>query len=161
MTQASPLIRVRPCRPAASWSLMVFALLLVALPVSAQTPPPARGNAQTMLLGKFTDDYGSTHIVSDTLWSHGSQLHYRIVKWNEEGQYLIAQNDAANPSDGTLWTRIDWMPLPEMAPYEWGFCLSAYKAATAAEAEATLVANRATPRTGCNGFPFTRMKRAP
>lgn len=161
MTPRSRLTREYLRIPAAKCTWLLFALMIFALPVSAQAPPPARGNAQAMLFGTFADDYGSTHVVSDTLWSHGSRLHYRIVKWNEAGQYLIAQNDAANPSEGSLWTRIDWMSLPGMAPFEWGFCLSAYKAATAAEAEATRVANRATPRTGCNGFPFTRMKRAP
>ena len=125
------------CKSVANWFLVVFTLMLVALPAGAQTPGPARVSAKAMLLGAFTDDYGSTHVVSDTLWAHGGTLRYRIVKWNEAGQYLIAQNDAGNPSDGNLWTRIDWMPLPEMAPYEWGFCLSAYKAATAEEAEAT------------------------
>ena len=75
-------------------------------------------------------------------------------------RYFVAQNDAANPSDGGLWTRIDWMPLTNMAPYSWGFCMTAYRAATRELARATPPPNPATPRTGCNGFPFSRMRPA-
>lgn len=73
---------------------------------------------------------------------------------------MIAQNDLDNPGDGGLWTRIDWLPLRGMSPWEWGFCLSAYKAVSAAAAESTRVARRETPRTGCNGHPFSRMRPA-
>lgn len=75
------------------------------------------------------------------------------------GQYLIARNDEGNPGDVGRWTRIDWAPLSGMAPYTWAFCLSAYDAATAGAAEATQTARRDNLRTGCGGFPFSRMKR--
>ncbi|CAN5907988.1 hypothetical protein BH11GEM2_BH11GEM2_35000 [soil metagenome] len=58
-----------------------------------------------------------------------------------------------------LWSRIDWIRL-EMAPYEWAFCLSAYAAPTQEAALATTTARRDAPRTGCNGHPFSRMRRA-
>lgn len=45
-----------------------------------------------------------------------------------------------------------------MAPYTWGYCYSAYNAPSAAVAETVSVANRAIPRTGCNGYPFSRMR---
>jgi hypothetical protein len=32
---------------------------------------------------------------------------------------------------------------------------------TRAGAERRIVADRAAPKTGCNGFPFSRMRRAP
>jgi hypothetical protein len=37
--------------------------------------------------------------------------------------------------------------------------MSAYKAKTLEEAEKTTIANREAPKTGCGGFPFTRMKK--
>jgi hypothetical protein len=37
--------------------------------------------------------------------------------------------------------------------------LSAYQAPTADSAEATRIARPDTPRTGCNGYPFSRMQR--
>ena len=38
------------------------------------------------------------------------------------------------------------------------FCISAYKEPTIESAEAVKVVDRATPKTGCNGYPFSRMK---
>ena len=72
--------------------------------------------------------------------------------------FLIAQNDSLNQSDANLWTRIDWVKLDSMPPFEWAYCLSAYDAETREEAERTEIANKESPRTGCNGFPFSRMK---
>ncbi len=127
-------------------------LILVVAPLAAQAPD--------QLLGRFEDDYGSRHEVSDSLWRHGSSAHYRIVRWDSAGRFLIAHNDAANPSDPGRWTRIDWMPLEGMTPYAWAFCMSAYDAPTADAAARVTVADRSTPRTGCNGFPFTRLRSA-
>ena len=116
------------------------------------TPPP-------LLLGTFEDDYGIDYVISERLWHQRPDIRYRIVRWSAAEGYLIAQNDAANPSDGGLWTRIDWIVLPEMEPYAWAFCLSAYAAPSQAEAERATVAERDRPRTGCNGYPFSRMRR--
>jgi hypothetical protein len=82
-----------------------------------------------------------------------------VVKWNPEQQFAIAQNSPSNLRSANLWTRIDWMPLSGMPPYEWAFCLSAYEEASAAAAEATEIARRDQPKTGCNGYPFSRMRR--
>jgi hypothetical protein len=118
------------------------------------------GPALPMVIGVFEDDYGGRHSVTATMWTQGASTRYHITRWVPEQQYFIAHNDPANASDGGKWTRIDWMPLSGMPPYEWAFCFSAYNAPTAAAAESTTVAKRDTPRTGCNGFPFSRMKRA-
>ena len=114
-----------------------------------------------MVLGEFADDYGGHHSVSATTWMQGTSTRYTITRWVPEQQYFIAHNDSANRTDGGKWTRIDWMPLSGMPPYEWAFCFSAYNAPSAAAAESTLVAKREMPRTGCDGFPFSRMKRVP
>ncbi len=116
------------------------------------TPPP-------FLIGNFEDDYGARFTISNADFFQQSRNHFRIVRWDATNQFLIAQNDSANPSDPSRWTRIDWMTLDGMAPFEWAFCFTAYRAATRDEAESTPAAKRETPRTGCNGFPFSRMKR--
>lgn len=110
------------------------------------------------MLGRFEDDYGNRFTITPRLWLQEPGSRFHIVRWRAEAGYLIARNDASNPGDGGLWTRIDWLPLPGTPPYVWGFCLSAYKAPTAAAAESTRVARRDRPRTGCNGHPFSRMK---
>jgi hypothetical protein len=136
-------------------------LALVLLAGCSHGPPGRPGPAGTpdpLVLGEFTDDYGSRFTISPRLWLQHPRSRYHIVRWRPDSQYLIARNDPDNPSGGNLWTRIDWMRLPGMAPYAWGFCLSAYQAPNSAAAESSHVAHRETPRTGCNGHPFSRMK---
>ena len=126
---------------------------------TAQARASMAGTPAAMLVGEFGDDYGSHFSITPTTFRQGSRTVYDIVEWNAAGQYLIARNSATNVTDGGKWTRIDWLTLADMAPYTWAFCLSAYNAATRAEA-ASHVADRASPKTGCNGFPFSRMKPA-
>lgn len=112
----------------------------------------------TMMLGTFVDDYGNQYTISKSEWLQLPRNRHHIVRWHVAEQYLIAQNDSGNPSAKGQWTRIDWVRLSNMPPYDWAFCYSAFAAATAAAAESAAVARRDTPRTGCNGFPFSRMR---
>jgi hypothetical protein len=137
-------------------ALTIVSCIRVQVRRSEPSPPPP----PALLLGTFTDDYGNRYQISATEWGQSPRTRYRIRHWNAAGRYLIAQNDSANASDGGLWTRIDWVELPGMPPYRWGFCYSAYRAPSAAVAETVSVARRDTPRTGCNGFPFSRMQPA-
>ncbi|MGH7468633.1 MAG: hypothetical protein ACRENP_11790 [Longimicrobiales bacterium] len=134
--------------------------LLCACHSPAAVREPRSADLPAFLLGDFMDDYGGRFTISATEWVQHPTNRYRIVKWNVSAQYLIAQNDAANASAPGLWTRIDWLQLPARAPYTWGFCFTAYEARSATEAEVTTSAQRDTPRTGCNGFPFSRMRSA-
>jgi hypothetical protein len=136
---------------------LTVALTTACAPVSTPSVPTA--TPPTLLLGEFVDDYGSRYTVSTTEWFHHPAITYRIVTWNLDKQYAIAQNAPTNFRSAGLWTRIDWMRLEGMEPYEWAFCLSAYEAQTAEAAEATEIARRDTPKSGCNGFPFSRMRR--
>jgi hypothetical protein len=121
-------------------------------PATPMTPPP-------VVLGDFEDDYGGRHTISANEWIQHPSNRFRIVRWASGQQFLVAENDSINKTDGGKWTRIDWIALEGMPPWEWAFCFSAYNAPTAAAAESTSVAKRDTPRTGCNGFPFSRLKR--
>ena len=136
-------------------------LALVALILSGCAPRLGvpDGTPPGFVLGTFEDDYGSTYEINEATWEHLGYARYHVVRWRSEAGYLVARNDTTNPDDGGLWTRIDWVRLDGMAPYEWAFCLSAYDAPTAAAAESTRVAQPETPRTGCNGHPFSRMQR--
>lgn len=123
------------------------------------TPTPVAPTAPAAVLGDFVDDYGNTFAISATTWTQLPHGRLNIIRWNAAAQYLIAQNDAGNRYAPGKWTRIDWTALPDMAPFTWAFCLTAYEAPSAAAAESTTTARRDTPRTGCNGYPFSRMKR--
>lgn len=108
----------------------------------------------------FTDDYGIKYSITENLWIQEPSAKYHILWWDKEKQYLIAKNDAKNKSDAGLYTRIDYMQFKGMEPYTWGFCLSVYNAATdSIAAYGPNKTDRSNPRKGCNGFPFSRMKR--
>ena len=119
----------------------------------------ARAAAPAALLGEYEDDYGSRHSVRAGEWVQHPRNRFVITHWDTAASYLIARNADSNPEDAGRWTRIDWVPLAGMPPYEWAFCFSTWNAPTAEAAAAVRVANKAAPRTGCAGHPFTRLKR--
>jgi hypothetical protein len=116
---------------------------------------PVQDNPYT---GTFTDDYGIKYTINDTLWIQHPRTKYHIVKWNKQAQYLIARNDAKNPGEPRLYTRIDLMKFDGMAPWLWGYCLTVYNATSDSAAESVAITDRKNPRKGCNGYPFSRMK---
>lgn len=110
------------------------------------------------LIGSFQDDYNIEYELSEKLFFQKPGTRFHILKWNIDDQYFIAINDSLNSYDPNLYSRIDWVEFEGMEPFEWGFCLTAYKAATPDSAEAVTIADRNNPKTGCNGYPFSRMK---
>jgi hypothetical protein len=111
------------------------------------------------LVGSFADDYGNTYEITPQRWVQQPHGVFHLVEADPAGRSILARNDTANTHAPGLWTRIDWVPLNGMAPYTWAFCLSAYDAPSEAAARSAPVADRAAPRTGCNGYPFSRMRR--
>lgn len=134
-------------------SLVLFAIFVLL---------PTLANAQTIgpsfVKGGFIDDYGIEYSINDTLWVQHPDIKYHIVKWNIKEQYLIAKNGSGHRADENKYTRIDFMTFDEMAPWQWGFCLTVYKAKSDKEAEEVAAADRKNPRKGCNSYPFSRMK---
>lgn len=138
----------------------VVALLACAAAAGGCASLAARRAPPPSLLGAFDDDYGGRHTVSRTEWRQGTKARYAIVEWAPTERYLIARNTDDHPTAPGKWTRIDWVTLDGMAPWTWAFCFSAYDAPSRDSAAATRVAKPETPRTGCNGFPYSRLKRA-
>ncbi|MGQ0647533.1 MAG: hypothetical protein ACT4P7_08160 [Gemmatimonadaceae bacterium] len=135
---------------------------MLAMGFAHRVPRIAPGIEQppAFALGDFVDDYGNEFTITPTEFFQRPRARYRVHRWDVAGRFLIAQNDTSNPTHGGLWTRIDWVRLEGMPPWEWAFCFSAYQAPTRAVAESTSVARGETPRTGCNGFPYSRLKAA-
>ena len=131
-------------------------VLLFPLYTFAQTTKP---KAPEFAIGNFIDDYGITYSITDSLWIQNPTMKFHIIKWNAEKQYLVAKNDAGNNEDANKYTRIDFMTFTGMEPYKWGFCLTAYNAESDEIAEKTAYVDRLNPKKGCNGYPFSRMKR--
>ena len=140
---------------ALGFATLTLAACAGAARVATETPvgvPPA------LIVGEFEDDYGGRYVIGAAEWRHGATARYRIVRWNPADRYAIAQNAPGNASAPGKWTRIDWMAL-DMPPYAWAYCFTAYDAPSPAAAESAGVARREAPRTGCNGHPFSRMRR--
>lgn len=110
------------------------------------------------LTGSFKDDYNIEYELTEKVFYQKPETSFHILKWNIDDQYFIAQNDSLNSYDANLYSRIDWIKFENMAIYEWGFCLSAYDAPTADSAESVKLVDNTNPKTGCNGYPFSRMK---
>jgi len=110
------------------------------------------------LIGEFQDDYNIEYQLSKNSFTLKPNNVFHIVEWNIDDRYFIAQNDSLNSYDANLYSRIDWMKLDDMKPFKWAFCLSAYKAVSADSARSVQIADRSNPKTGCNGYPFSRMK---
>ena len=119
------------------------------------------GLAHLAPLGDFIDDYGEEYKITPREWLQRPHGRLLVARWEVGGSHLIALNDSSNQYDPGKWSRIDWIKLDGMAPWEWAYCLSAYNAPTPDSAEATHLARPDTPRTGCNGHPYTRLKRQP
>jgi hypothetical protein len=120
---------------------------------------PAADSIPARLLGNFMDDYGIKYSIQDSLWIQHPSATYHIIKWNTKEQYIIARNGEKNHADKGFYTRIDYMYFDNMEPFIWGFCLTVYDAKSDSIAEAAAHADRQNPKKGCNGFPFSRMKR--
>ena len=145
--------------------LIAIGFLLFLISFAGKEKPIVTGHTQTTdtipahLKGDFTDDYGIRYSISDRVWTQHPNIKYHIIRCNTNDQYLIARNDHQNPSEPGLYTRIDYMTFDNMAPYNWGFCLTVYNAKTDSLAEKTAKADKQNPKKGCNGFPFSRMKK--
>jgi hypothetical protein len=123
----------------------------VAMAQSGLAPP-------AFLIGEFEDDYENSFTVSEREWVLHQSARYVVEVWHPEAGFVVLQNHESNPGEAGLWTRIDWIELDDMAPWRWAFCMTVYDAPSAAAAQAVVTADREHPRTGCNGFPFSRMK---
>ena len=143
-----------------------YGMILICLMSCLQCGRPYRNLADTAydlpkdLVGSFIDDYDIAYTITNDIWIQHPGIQYQIIQYNESGQFIIAQNDKNNPTDPNLFTRIDLMRFSGMAPFTWGFCLTDYKAVSFKKAVLSLPSDRANPRSGCNGFPFSRMKRS-
>lgn len=142
--------------------LTIISLLLLSLIASCHSPHKMAAQSlqqiPVTIIGSFKDDYGSTYQINNKEWIQDVKIKYHLLQYSKEGNYFIAQNDKDNRTAPGLYTRIDIMYFEKMEPWKWGYCLTAYKAATIEDAIKTAAADRSNPRKGCNGFPFSRMQ---
>lgn len=143
-----------------------FCMLLPLLQIScypSNKQQIKKNNALTFapgwMKGDFEDDYAIRYTISDSVWQQLPGGRYVIIRHHVKEQYLVARNDWTKGSGAGLYTRIDYMKFDNMPPWEWGYCLTVYDAPNDKAAETAAGADRENPKKGCNGFPFSRMKR--
>ena len=134
-------------------SFLLLGCATIYIPKKAGTTLPP------LLKGNFVDDYHIQYQLTDSLWTQLPNVKYHIISIDTISQFLLARNANTNPSEAGLFTRIDYMTFSNMEPFHWGFCLTVYNATTIAEAKTKAKADRLDPKKGCNGYPFSRMKR--
>ena len=138
--------------------LLVFFSVLLACTPKTQSPDSTEHTVPAFITGQFEDDYSIRYSISDSLFTMEDHTRLHILEWNPEEQYFIGQNDSLNTYDPLLFTRIDWMQFEGMDPYNWGFCMSTYNAVSLDSARLVSGIDREHPKTGCGGYPFSRMK---
>lgn len=138
-------------------SLLLLSLVLACTP-KAEITKSKENSAPDFIMGQFEDDYSIRYTISDSLFTMEDHTKLHIMEWNPEEQYFIGQNDSLNPYDPLLYSRIDWVQFEGMDPYHWGFCMSAYNAISLDSARLVSGIDREHPKTGCGGYPFSRMK---
>jgi hypothetical protein len=133
--------------------LLVALVALTGCAAAVPAPDPT-----TVLTGAWQDDYGIQYEITDSTWRQLPSATYLVEQWEGPGQWLVARNAPGNPSDSGRYTRIDWVMLDSMPPWRWAFCLAIWDAPTAESARLAPASDRANPRTGCGGHPFSRMR---
>ena len=116
------------------------------------------------IIGSYGDAWGGVHEITGESWtmtyaasdtgSADSVSVFAIASYDNEAEYLVAQNDAANEWNPGLWSRFDWTTDTSGGLY---YCQIAYDAASAEDAAAVDTADHADVEAGCNGFAWTAL----
>ena len=107
--------------------------------------------------GVNVDEWATEHTVTDDVWVQASSFGtgiYNISQFDNTDNFAIAQNDASNTLNPSLWSRLDW------TWYQDAFyvCQTAFDAADEAAALATAPADATDPPTGgCGGFSWSNL----
>ncbi|MEZ4318961.1 MAG: hypothetical protein R3F61_15710 [Myxococcota bacterium] len=110
------------------------------------------------IVGSFSDNFGGAHTITADTWTMDGAGVFHITTFDNDADFLIAQNDANNEYNPDLWSRMDWF---DAGTTLW-FCQSAFDAATEADALATAAADPSDPATtGCGGFSWTQLTATP
>lgn len=137
---------------------ILTSLLIIA--TSCTTAPEQNEDAlPAFLTGAFEDDYGVQYQIDNEVFDLLPDDTYHVISVDKAEGYIILQNDSLNSFAPGLFTRIDYQKLENMEPYEWAFCFSSYAATSVEEATTQVNTDKTDLMTGCDGFPFSRMKR--
>lgn len=105
--------------------------------------------------GDYEDDFGYTFSLNSYRWTNGSGSFFSISQYDEQLGWIVAQNDSSNSWSPNLWSKFD---LTSDTDGEMYFCQSTYDAMDEQTALDALSAATDNLTTGCNGFPWSKMR---
>lgn len=121
---------------------------------SGDTPVTDVPVAPLEIAGQYTDSWGGTYQITSATWDQGTSGLYNIAEYDNDGNWLVAQNDATNTYNPGMWSRMDWTTNAGTLYY----CQTAYAAETQQAAKDTPAADATDPETaGCGGFSWTAL----
>ena len=107
------------------------------------------------IAGVWNDGFGGVQTITNATWSDGFGSAFHISQYDNDAQLAIAENDAANSFNPSLWSRFDWHS--DTAGMLW-YCQTCYSCADEAVALATAAADTADPgNAGCGGYSWTSL----
>lgn len=124
----------------------------------AEAPPVAPSVAESVALRGAWEDPAGYHRITDQMWirNWGGAV-YHIRSYDNEGQYLLAFNDEANPYDPARFSRIDWVADAEGDLW---YCFTAWAAPRLADAAQVVRGDDSDPGArGCGGSSWSRLVR--
>jgi len=109
------------------------------------------------IIGRYMDDFDTSHVITKTEWtsrsSYGTSVSH-ISQYDNEQDFIIAQNDSEKSWNPDKWSRFDYT-VKNGAIY---YCQTAYDKETEEEALATPAADKTDPaNAGCAGNPWTKL----
>ena len=111
------------------------------------------------LIGRYRDNYGMPHAISNTAWYQPSSgwgdALFHITQFNSEEDFIIAHNDEEiAQGNGGQWSRFDYTEKDGKLYY----CQIAYNEDTEEAALAVTTADRTDPaNSGCGTFSWTEL----
>lgn len=141
-----------------NWSHALTLVPLCMLLLSACAPESDEQQGSLEINGTYTDEWGTTHVISDTQWStsnsFGSAL-YHVIYYLNGADMLIARNVAGNSDNPNRYSQFDWTRFSGDLYY----CQHVYDAETIAGAETGAADPSNPPAGGCgaSNFPWTNL----
>lgn len=107
------------------------------------------------IAGTWTDGFGTFTVQDDTYTYDGTVIH--ITTWDNDADWAVGQNDAANEYFPELWTHFDWT-VDGGVTY---LCQSTFDAESEQAAIDAAPADAADLSTGCSGYPWSTLEAVP
>lgn len=106
------------------------------------------------ILGSYSDSWGGVQTINEDTWADGYGALFHISQFDNEANFLIAQNDAANEYSPELWSKFQWTTDENGGLF---YCQSMFDAASEEDAMGAN-ADASDLASGCSGFGWTEIR---